>query len=95
MQVINDGNLLGIMLTLQDVAVDLILVDLEIPKDFSLLPCPGIWIANSGALNNGTSCMKGTINLRKDESPSCTMGILGKVVKNRCLYDITGVSLAT
>ena len=62
--------------------MDLILVDLEIPKDFSILQNQEIWIADTGALNDGTTHKKGITNSRKDESSMGTMRILGDDLKN-------------
>ena len=45
----DDDNILDIMPKVQDVEV--ILVDLEVPKDFSILQSPDIWVANTGAFN--------------------------------------------
>ena len=63
------------MTMLQDVEADLILMDLEIPKNFSILEHPDIQINDSGALNDDTAHKKGIIILRKDESSSSIMGI--------------------
>ena len=62
--------MLDMLLMVQDVEVDLILVDLEIPKGFSILNSPDIWIANTGVSNDGTAHKKGITNLTKDESSS-------------------------
>ena len=48
-------------------------MDLEISKDFSILHSPDIWIADTGALNDGTTHKKGILNLRMDESSSGIM----------------------
>ena len=57
------------------------------PKDFSLLS-PDIWIADTGASNDGTAHNKGIIHLRKDELSFGTMGILVHIKKNRYLCNI-------
>ena len=68
---------------LQDVVVDPILADWEIPKDFSILQNPDFWIADTNASNNGTVHKKSIMNLIKNDSSSGTMGILSKVVENK------------
>ena len=73
------------MLMVQDVVVDLILTDLEIPKDFSILQKMDIWITDTSASNHDRAHKKGIMKLRKDESSSCIMGMSDKAVKNRML----------
>ena len=51
----DDDYILNIMPMAQDVAVDLIVMDLEIPKYFSTIKSPEIWITYTSASNNGTA----------------------------------------
>ena len=60
----------------------MILEDLENSKDFSILETSDIWIANTVVLNDRTAHEADIINLRKDESFSGTMGILGDAVRS-------------
>ena len=71
--------------------MNLILADLKIPKNFSILQSPDIQIVNTGALNDGTAQWEGMINLRKDESSSGIMGNLGNTVNNRYLCNTPGI----
>ena len=63
----------------QDVVIDLILFDLEIPRDFSILQSLDIWIA----------CTSIIMNFRKDKLFFHVMEFSDKVVKNRHLGDIS------
>ena len=58
MQSIDDDNLLDIMPMLQYVEVQMILVDLEIPNNFSAVWSTVVWIANIGASNDYKACKK-------------------------------------
>ena len=56
-----------------------------IPKydsNFSYTTNLDIWTTDTSACNNGTAYKKGMMNLRKDESSSGTMGVLGNAVRN-------------
>ena len=61
-QGIDDDNMLNIKPMVQEVEVDLILMDLWVPKDFSIQQSPDIWIADTGTLNDGTEHKKGLMN---------------------------------
>ena len=57
--------MLDIMPLVQDVGVNLIFADLKIPKYFNILQSLDIWIANTGASNDGTAHNKIIMNLKK------------------------------
>ena len=57
-----------------DIVVSLILMHLDISKDFSILQSLITWFTDAGASNNGPAHKK-KLNLRKDESSSGMMRI--------------------
>ena len=59
--------MMDIMPLVQDVEVDLILTDVESQRT-SVFYRVDMWIANTGASNDGTAYKKGIMNIRKDES---------------------------
>ena len=60
--------MLDVMHMLQDVKVDLILEDIEIPKDFNILQSADVWIVDTFASNDGTTQRKCIMYLRKGKS---------------------------
>ena len=61
-QGVDDDNMFYIMPFLQDMDTNMILTDLEIPKDFSILQSSDTWI-------DGTAHKKGMVNLGKTNHP--------------------------
>ena len=70
----------NIMPKLQGIVVDIILANLEILNNLSILHSVYKWI---GASNDDTKHKKDIINFRSDGSSSGTVRISSKAVKNR------------
>ena len=65
-----DDKMSNIVPMMQDAEVGLILVDLEIPKDFSILPSWDILIADTCVSYDGNAEKTGISNLRRYKSSS-------------------------
>ena len=78
-QGIDDDKILDTMHMLQGVEVDLLLVELEFPVDFSILQSLDIWFDDTSA-KNGTTDKKGTMSLRTDKSSSGMVGTSSEAV---------------
>ena len=85
---VEDNNIFNSLPMLHDVAINPILADLEIPRDFCILQNPDIWIIDTVAFYNGTTHKKSIMNLKKDETSSRSIGISFAAVKNRFFCDI-------
>ena len=86
--------MVNLMSKLQDIEVDLILVDLEISKDFSNIQSLNVWIANTSALNDGTAHKRSIMNLRNNKLSLDMMGILSNALKKRYLCNTQVIFVA-